>query len=152
MNSKYVKSILNISLDPAQSSIFNCLMMLLKYPLSLLLFTHFLVSLCGVFRHRNPSTHVTLQVWLRLQFWIIEWMDFWTFKIFSNSYIKCWMKCWMHLPRSLTLLSPGGVIFARGKFKFKIFLIGLWYKPEASWLFPTFTRDHFAGKKNSNKY
>ena len=34
----------------------------------------------------------------------------------------------------LTLLSPGGgwggVIFARGKFKFELFLSGLWYEPE----------------------
>ena len=41
MNSKSVKSILKIALNPARSSIVNSLMMLLKYPLSLLLFTPF---------------------------------------------------------------------------------------------------------------
>ena len=41
----------------------------------------------------------------------------------------------------------GGVIFARGKFKFKLFLNGLWYELETLWLFLTFTRDCFAGKK-----
>ena len=51
----------------------------------------------------------------------------------------------------LTLLSLGGVIFARSKFKFKLFLNGLWYEPETLWLFLTFTRDYFAGKKKIQK-
>ena len=36
---------------------------------------------------------------------------------------------------------------ARGKFKFKLFLNGLWYEPETLGLFLTFTRDYFAEKK-----
>ena len=48
----------------------------------------------------------------------------------------------------LALLSLGGkVIFARGKFKFKLFLNDLWYEPETLWLFLTFTRDYFAEKE-----
>ena len=47
----------------------------------------------------------------------------------------------------LTLLSLGGVIFARSKFKFKLFLNGLWYEPETLWLFLTFTRYYLAEKK-----
>ena len=39
------------------------------------------------------------------------------------------------------------VIFARGKFKFKLFLNGLWYEPETLRLFLTFTSNYFAGKK-----
>ena len=39
-------------------------------------------------------------------------------------------------------IKPGGgeregVIFARGKLKFKLFLNGLWYEPETLWLFFT---------------
>ena len=51
-------------------------------------------------------------------------------------------------------IKPGGrgVIFASGKFKFKLFLNGLWYEPETLWIFLTFTRDYFAGKKNSKNY
>ena len=41
--------------------------------------------------------------------------------------------------------------FARGKFKFKLFLNGLWYEPETLWLFLTFTRDYFAEKKKFKK-
>ena len=49
-------------------------------------------------------------------------------------------------------IKPGvEVIFACGKFKFKLFLNGLWYEPETLWLILTFTRDYFAGKKNSKK-
>ena len=46
---------------------------------------------------------------------------------------------------------PGGVIFASGKFKFKLFLNNLWYEPETLWLFLTFTRDYFAEKKKKEK-
>ena len=46
----------------------------------------------------------------------------------------------------------GGVIFARGKFKFKLFLNSLWYEPETLLLFLTSTRDYFTGKKNLNNY
>ena len=45
-----------------------------------------------------------------------------------------------------------GVVFARGKFKFKLFLNVLWYEPETLCLFLTFTGDYFGGKKNSKKY
>ena len=54
---------------------------------------------------------------------------------------------------SLTLSSPGGkwggggVIFVGGKFRFKLFLNDLWYEPETFWLFLTFTKDYFDGKK-----
>ena len=41
----------------------------------------------------------------------------------------------------------GGIIFARGKFKFKVFLNDLCYGPETLWLFLTFIRDYFAEKK-----
>ena len=37
--------------------------------------------------------------------------------------------------------------FAHGKFKFKLFLNGLWYEPETLWLFLTFTSDCFTEKK-----
>ena len=43
-------------------------------------------------------------------------------------------------------------IFARGKFKIKLFLNGLWYEPETLRLLLNFTRDYFPGKKNSKKY
>ena len=39
-----------------------------------------------------------------------------------------------------------GAIFARGKFKFKLFLNELQYEPETPWLFLTLTRDQ---KKNN---
>ena len=45
----------------------------------------------------------------------------------------------------------GGIIFARGKSKFKLFLNDLWYEPETLWLFLTFTRDYFAEKKKKRK-
>ena len=32
-------------------------------------------------RHLNPSNPATLQVWLCPSFWIMEWMDFWTFEL-----------------------------------------------------------------------
>ena len=60
---------------------------------------------------------------------------------------RCWGKPVVKL---LNLLSPGdgrGVIFVRGKFKFELFLSGLWYEPNTLWLFLTFTRASFAGKK-----
>ena len=41
----------------------------------------------------------------------------------------------------------GQVIFASGKFKFKLFLNSFWYEPETLWLFLTFSRDYFARKK-----
>ena len=52
--------------------------------------------------------------------------------------------------QDLTLLSLGGkgVIFARSKFKVRLFLIILWYEPETLWLFLTFTRDYFVEIKN----
>ena len=51
---------------------------------------------------------------------------------------------------SLIVLSGergGGIIFARGKFEFKLFLNDLWYEHENLWLFFTFARDYFAAKK-----
>ena len=54
----------------------------------------------------------------------------------------------------LTLLSlreGGGVIFAHGKFKFKLFLNDLWYERETLWLFLTFTRD-YTGETKRKKY
>ena len=47
----------------------------------------------------------------------------------------------------LTLLSLGEIIFAPGRFKFKLFLNDLWYEPETLWIFLTFNRDYFAAEK-----
>ena len=47
----------------------------------------------------------------------------------------------------LNLLNLEGIIFAHGKFKFKLFLSDLWYEPETLWLFLTFTEGFFAEKK-----
>ena len=41
----------------------------------------------------------------------------------------------------------GGVIFARIKFKFKLFLKDLWYEPETLCLFLFFTRNYLAEKR-----
>ena len=46
----------------------------------------------------------------------------------------------------LNLLNLEGIIFAHGKFKFKLFLSDLWYEPETLWLFLTFTEGFFAEK------
>ena len=51
----------------------------------------------------------------------------------------------------LNPVKPGGIIFTRGKFKFKLFLNDLWDEPQTLWLFLTFTRDYFA-EKNWKKY
>ena len=41
----------------------------------------------------------------------------------------------------------GGVIFGRSKFKFTLFLNGLWDQPETLWLLLTFNRGYFAEEK-----
>ena len=46
----------------------------------------------------------------------------------------------------LNLLNLEGIIFAHGKFKFKLFLSDLWYEPETLSLFLTFTEGFFAEK------
>ena len=45
----------------------------------------------------------------------------------------------------------GEVIFARGKFKFKLFLNDSRYEPETLLLFLTFTKGYFFEKKKSKK-
>ena len=55
----------------------------------------------------------------------------------------------LQIKLKLTLLSLVGVIFARRKFKFKLFLNDLWYEPETLCLFLNFSRNYFAEKKNS---
>ena len=64
------------------SSILKSFVLLLKYPLSLLLFTHSLVFplwdflSSGSINSCNNTTSVLCQ-----PFWIIEWMDFWSFEL-----------------------------------------------------------------------
>ena len=71
-------------------------------------------------------------------------------KIFSTNYkfyhvVSCYLE---DIEDGISTFNPikpggkgGGVIFARGKLKFKLFLNGLWYEPEILLLFVTFTRD-----------
>ena len=62
---------------------------------------------------------------------------------------KCLFRVTERLKRPrLNPIKPGGVIFARGTFKCKTFLIDLWYEPETLWLFLTFNRNYFAAKEN----
>ena len=116
-------------LDPARSSILNSHMMLLKYPLSLLLFTHFLVFPRWGFSQSesiNPCNTTSLAMSAILSYWMNGLLNFWTlelwmrhvgmkcvnenigfhmipeipYKVSSNTNIKRWMKCWMHLHRA----------------------------------------------------
>ena len=125
MNSKSVTSILNNTLNPARFSVLNSLMMLLKYPVSLLYFTHFLVFPLWGFSS-SESTYwcntasvvisAILNYWMNgcLNFWTLEcWMEHFGWKcangnigfhptseipskISSNTKIKYWLKCWIH--------------------------------------------------------
>ena len=45
----------------------------------------------------------------------------------------------------------GGVILARDRFKFKLFLNDSWYEPETLLLFLTFTKGYFSEKKKIEK-
>ena len=54
------------------------------------------------------------------------------------------------LLKLLTFVNPVSLvdfIFARSKFKIKLFLNDLWYKPETLWLVLTFTKYYFAEKE-----
>ena len=129
MISKSVTSIFNIFLNPARSSILNSLI-LLKYPLSLLHFTHFLVFPLWGFSSSefiNSCNTTSGAMFTILNYWM---KDFWHFelynvgcnmldeslrmtiisgfiehltpsKILSNTNIKCWIIYWVHLRRPL---------------------------------------------------
>ena len=72
------------------------------------------------------------------------------FKVKYQICICCKTDIFIYLHSLVLMATVLMVIFARGKFKFELFLNGFWYEPETLWLFLTFPRDYSAEKKIEN--